>query len=423
MDFLKQYFQALLTINMVFIAILIVVYLIISIIKLPKLIKNYNFNNILLNVTFFAKIIFIILLLPMLIEGLTGLYISLPKYIELKKAEDNYNGIYLIDSDTEDTRFDGYDIEKYSQGETDEVYDKHVRIYDSLLDSSHLVFQSQNSTIAVGSYISGGISVSQVDYSGFTVDKAYIKRHPILVKDGKEINLDLSRDTVYILLPESIAKKSNLSEDNFYAGENPTELLIISDKQKIMNYSLATFGPLEMSKYQKNPIIVVYSDNSFRYNKSIMIDSYLVDFKDIKEANKELEKVDSEKLYNLSSAKKRIKQSKDNQRFSIINSLISLLPVTGVIVAMNISILGLYYRSKKKKLAVLKINGYSSLRANLDLIIELFISFIIPAVVLYTLYAEEIVLASIYVLLIEIICIVIVLIHYRRMNVIFQVEK
>lgn len=419
-NFLKEYLQAIGTIDILFIVILIFLYLIVSIIKLPKLIKNYNFNNTLLNITFFAKVVFLIFLIPMLLDGLTSFTDFFPQYIDLKKVEDSYKEIYLIGSDREDIRFDGYDIEKYVTGETDQVYDKHVKNYNSLLEVDHLVFQRQTSVIP-SKFLDRDIDdISEKTYGGFIIDKGYIEKHQILGKDNKDLKLDLSGNIVYILIPQSIYNDKNLLEDDFYTDENPKELMAINDKQEFMDYALPIYGKVEMQDHQKTPFFMVYSNNSFRYDKSLMIDSYLIGFKNIKEAHEELKKVNSKKIYNLKSAEKLIKESKKDFQLYFIESSISLLPVTGVIIAMNISILGLYYRSKRKKLSIFKINGYSSLRANRDLIIGLFISFIVPTTILSMISSENIFIASIYVFLIDIVCSATIFIYYQKMNVVLQ---
>jgi len=55
--------------------------------------------------------------------------------------------------------------------------------------------------------------------------------------------------------------------------------------------------------------------------------------------------------------------------------------------------------------------------ANADLLVELFLSFAVPAVVLYYLYSKDIFLALGYALLIDIICGGVILMYYRRMKV------
>ena len=423
--FMQEYLLAIAVIDIVFIVILILVYTIVSFLKLPKLIKDYNFNNMLLNITFFIKIIFLVLLIPMFLNGIKTLTILIPDYLEIIKVEQNYSGILDIIVDTIETRFDGYDIGKYSSGIIDEVYEHHANIYDQLAKTNNLIYQERSTVLLNKSAkknekkeITVGMGdVSQKLYRGFNVDGNYLRRNPIIGQDGEIIDLDLSGDIVYILLPKSIYEKNYDIESSFYTDGNPMEVIIIQDGQKFIDYSFITFGPLKMERHQETPFFRVYSDNSFRYNKSIMINCYLTGFKDMDEAKVELKKIDPKKDYILISAEERIGVMKVRIREDILKSFISLLPATGVIIAMNFSVLGLYYRSKRKKLSILKINGYSTFVANADLLVELFLSFAVPAVVLYYLYSKDIFLALGYALLIDIICGGVILMYYRRMKV------
>lgn len=411
-NFMQEYLIAIGIIDMVFIVILIFVFLVIRHLKLPKLIKNYNFNNMLLNITFFIKIIFVILLIPMFLNGLKNLTILIPDYMEIKRVEDDYYGILNIDSNTIETRFDGYDIKKYVEGEIDEVYEHHLNIYNQLSSTDNLIFQAR-STATI-------LNASKKIYHGFSVDGNYLKKNPIIGQDGEAIDLDLSGDFVYILLPESIynENKNNNIESAFYTDGNPAKIIPIQEGQSFIDYSFIIRGPLGMEKYQETPFFEVYSDNSFRYDKSIMIRCYLIGFKDMKEAMLELGKMDPGMGYILSSAEERIEDKKAGIRDGVLKSIFSLIPATVIILAMNFSILGLYYRSKRKKLSILRLNGYSSVLANVDLLVELLLSFVVPTFILYFIHSKDIFLASGYALVIDIICAGFVLLYYRRMKIV-----
>ncbi|WIV11496.1 hypothetical protein [Proteiniborus sp. MB09-C3] len=432
LDFMKEYLLALTIINTVFIGILIFVYLIVSFLRLPKLIKNYNFNNMLLNVTFFAKIIFAVMLIPMFSIGLKSLTTSIPYYFEIKKVGEEYNGVLDIYANTMETRFDGYDIAKYIEpGETDEVYDEHVHIYNQLSKTGQMIFQRRSTALLTrafkedekkekneGSETKEGIwDASQREYNGFTVDGNYLKKHPIIGQDGKAVDLDLSGDIVYILLPKSIYDENIIEEKYFYTNGNPMKFVIIQDNQDFKDYPFIVYGLSEMEGYQTTPFFELYSDNAFRFDKSIIQHCYLIGFENMEEAKLKLEEIDPKRGYILLPAEERVQRLKNGARQGVLTPILSLLPATGVIIAMNFSVLALYYRSKRKKLSILKVNGYSNVLANADLLIELLLSFIVPVAILYSTYSKNIFLASVYALTIDIICGGIMLFYYRRMKV------
>lgn len=432
-DFMKEYLVALVIINTVFIGILILVYLIVSFLSLPKLIKNYNFNNMLINVTFFAKIIFAVMLIPMFSSGLKSLTTSIPYYFEMKQVGEEYNGVLYIYANTIETRFDGYDIVKYIEtGETDEVYDEHVHIYNQLSKTGQMIFQRRSTALLTRAFKEderkeknernerkeGIWDASQREYNGFTVDGNYLRKHPIIGLDGKKVDLDLSGDIVYILLPKSIYDENIIEEKYFYTNENPMKLVIIQDNQDYKDYQFIIHGLSEMEGYQTTPFFEVYSDNAFRPDKSMMQHCYLIGFENMEEAKLKLEEIDPKRGYVLLPAEERIKIHKDGAMEHVLTPILSLLPATGVIIAMNFSVLALYYRSKRKKLSILKVNGYSSVRANADLLIELCLTFIVPVAILHSLNAKDIFLASGYALAIDAVCGSGMLLYYRRMKVV-----
>lgn len=416
--FLKDYIYAISLVNLALASILFGVFIIVKFITLPKLLKGLNYNKSLLNLAFTAKIIMLFFIVPMLVPLLNSLYININFIKEINSSISNFDNTYYVENLSIQDRFSGYNPIKYLSGKTDEVFEEHKRIYDYFNHRGSLIYFTPRSIGVEDAYIKNQVNF----YEGYQINAKYMEINNLKDANGKNLKLDLWGSTVYVLIPESMYNDIKVTRDLFsIEDDNEVKLILIAD-QKYLDYGLSINSPTVLPDFQKTPFFILYSDNSYRYDKSILFGTYLINFDSLQEVQTELNAISPNIEYEILESKPLIEQFKNNLMRNIENLLIAIFPGIGVYTIMSLSVIFLYYRASIKKVLLHKIMGYSIVASNFDLFIELILTILVPSMVLYKDWGTNIFPVISILLLLDIVCWFYVRIHskYRINNFYYQ---
>jgi len=377
--FLRGYIDALIRVNIALFTVLIVIFGVVNYIRLPKLLKGRNYNNGLLNLAFFAKVMMLFFLIPMIAPLLGSLYTNLSYLPNINRGWRDFETTYYVENLAIQNRFDGYNELKYITGDLDEVFEEHKRVYNYFNNQDQLIYYEPQSL---------GIADDQnpdewIPYEGYKVNRKYLEESLLKDVNGSILELDLKNDTVYVLVPESMYSEIKISRNLFSIEEkNPLKLMVIAD-QEYKDYGLIANRSVSLPSYQKTPYFIVYSDQAFRYNQSITKSSYLIGFESQKKLQEALYSASPDKEYEFLESDAVLTQLKEIAMSNLKNVIVSITPGIAVFIITSLSVLVLYSRANMKKILVHRFFGYSIWASNSDLFTKKLLALIIPTIILY----------------------------------------
>lgn len=362
LNLVRDYGKALLMTNLSLGFVLAVLMMSVHLIRLPKLLKGMNYNGHFVNLASLTKIILLVFLIPMIAPTINLLSGAMKQRVHLENSLRSLERTFYVDSTAIENRFDGYSPLNYLSGETDEIYVQHKKIYDYFNHQDRLIYQELRYFGADGEKME-----DWVVYQGFDVNRRYFEKSGLKDIHGARIKLDLEGNTVYVLIPESMAKRTEVSLGQIL-GEtrNPAELIYIQD-QDYPDYSAPYGGSPEFESRQLTPFFVVYSDEAFRHNKSILFGTYLLQDKSIEDLHQELEAVSSGYSYRILSSEESKNILVSEMKNKVWRLGVTILPGIVVFMILSISHDVLHHRASMKKSVIYQHFGYSFLDANKDL--------------------------------------------------------
>lgn len=382
----RDYLYALILVNSSLAGVLVLELAVVKNISLPRLLKGLNYNKSLLTLAFCAKIVMLLFLIPMLEPYFSSLYANTNYYIQVNKEEKNFDNIYHVENLAIKDRFDGYNPMNYLYGDTDEKYEEREDIYNFFNNQDALIYQAPVSEGFEDHLINDHV----IFYEGFKINKEYIKHSNLSDINGDALHLDLKGETVYVLVPESMYSAEKITKDLFSIEErNPVKLVLIED-QKYLDYGMPFNSSIPLPEFQRTPFFILYSDQAYRYDKSILASSYLLGFDSLQEVKGKLSELSPEKEYELLESNKELKQLKKESKTLFKNTVLQILPGLGVFVIISLSVLVLYYRANREKLSIYKFMGYSEIAANFDLFVEEMLTLLVPTIILIKEYGTNI---------------------------------
>lgn len=397
---LRDYGVALLITNLSLFCVLAVLIMSVNYIRLPKLLKGMNYNRNFVSLSSLTKIIVLVFLIPMIAPSINLLNGAMKYMIHLESSTRNLESTFYVDSMEIENRFDGYSPVNYMSGETDEIYDEHKKVYDYFNNQDRLIYQELRHFGAADEDVEDGV----VFYQGFDVNRRYFEKSELRDVNGNMIKLDLEGNKVYVLVPESIAKHTKVSLSHIILQTtNPAELIYIKD-QDYPDYGAPYGNNPELENNQLTPFFIVYSDEAYRHNQSILFGTYLLNDQSIEDLHRELETVSLGNSYIIQSSE----ESKKVQVSAIKNQAwrfgVTVLPGIVVFIILSLSNDVLYCRATMKKRVIYRHMGYSFLDANKELAIRTAVTYLVP--VTFLLYKDELsIFPTIFLLVIlDIIC-------------------
>jgi len=397
---LRDFGVALLITNLSLFCVLAVLVLSVNYIRLPKLLKGMNYNRNFVSLSSLTKIIMMVFLIPMIVPSINLLNGAMKYMIHLESSTRNLESTFHVDSMEIDNRFDGYSPVNYMSGETDEIFDKHKKVYDYFNNQDRLIYQELRHFGATDVQAEEGV----IFYQGFDVNRRYFEESGLRDINGNLMKLDLEGNKVYVLVPESISKHTEVSQSRIIGeSTNPSELIYIKD-QDYPDYGAPYGNNPVLENNQLTPFFIVYSDEAFRHNQSILFGSYLLNDQSIEALHKELETVSSGNSYIIQSSE----ESKEVQISGIKNQTwrlgVTVLPGIVVFIILSLSDYVLYYRATMKKRVIYRHMGYSFLDANKELAMRIAVVYFVPVTFLL-LNDEKSIFPAIFLLIIlDILC-------------------
>ncbi|MGM9973822.1 MAG: DUF1430 domain-containing protein, partial [Clostridiaceae bacterium] len=340
--------------------------LILKALKLPKLIKNHNFNKPLLNTNYFIKICFLTFFLPYVFQSFSEVTASFMIVKEMNSYEAASDVIYL-EGFKDGHQFDGYDLVKFYEDRDDPVFLKYQEDYEYFNKMGAIYFQ--------------GYSVA-VDYEtsipSIAFNMNYLNKYPVYYPNGGKVTLNNTGKKIYILVPEKYMHL-NISPSMFLTEDNETEIIPISNNNYYYNFYLMMTANNEGNG---DSILMVYTDDAFRMDKSIFNGVY---FQGIapEELNDNLEKIGYKDKVEI----RNLEESRSNLTSSILkhsNKALFFLIITFLLtIGVNAEYDYLYFKAYKKRIIIKKLTGYSFFPLYLNIIIEGILAYIIPLAIMY----------------------------------------
>ena len=218
-------------------------------------IKNRSFTRWFMNLNYLYGIL--ALLMPLCSTAWEQMQLNLPTFQALLRQQDMLE-LYVYAFDYQDGyRFDGYDEESVEEDYRNKkliqnkMYQVHLKEYEKINREGGIYYRKD--VIPKGEELQ--------PYA--EVNLNYTKRFPLRKRDGSLIELTDKKDTVYILLPESL---NTVDVSYLETYGNRIERLYIQDEQ----VDAVDFSLLDSMLDTDSPMFyVVYSDDAFRLGKKV----------------------------------------------------------------------------------------------------------------------------------------------------------
>nr|WP_269835544.1 DUF1430 domain-containing protein [[Clostridium] innocuum] len=220
-------------------------------------IKNRSFTRWFMNLNYLYGILALLILMPLCSTAWEQMQLNLPTFQALLRQQDMLES-YVYAFDYQDGyRFDGYDEESVEEDYRNKkliqnkMYQVHLKEYEKINREGGIYYRKD--VIPKGEELQ--------PYA--EVNLNYTKRFPLRKRDGSLIELTDKKDTVYILLPESL---NTVDVSYLETYGNRIERLYIQDEQ----VDAVDFSLLDSMLDTDSPMFyVVYSDDAFRLGKKV----------------------------------------------------------------------------------------------------------------------------------------------------------
>lgn len=220
-------------------------------------IKNRSFTRWFMNLNYLYGILALLILMPLCSTAWEQMQLNLPTFQALLRQQDMLE-LYVYAFDYQDGyRFDGYDEESVEEDYRNKkliqnkMYQVHLKEYEKINREGGIYYRKD--VIPKGEELQ--------PYA--EVNLNYTKRFPLRKRDGSLIELTDKKDTVYILLPESL---NTVDVSYLETYGNRIERLYIQDEQ----VDAVDFSLLDSMLDTDSPMFyVVYSDDAFRLGKKV----------------------------------------------------------------------------------------------------------------------------------------------------------
>ena len=397
---LWDYGVALLITNLSLFCVLAVLILSVNYIRLPKLLKGMNYNRDFVHLVSVTKMIMLFFLIPMIAPSINQWYGAMKYMIHLESSTRNLESTFYVENVKIENRFDGYTPINYLSGKTDDIYDEHKKVYDYFNDQNRLIYQELRHFGTPDEKAEDGV----IFYQGFEVNRRYFEKSGLRDAHGNLVKLDLEGSKVYVLIPESIAKHSEISLSQIIGESlNEAELIYIKD-QEYPDYTAPYGYSPEFEKHQFTPFFIVYSEEAFRHNQSILFGTYLLGDNSVRELHKELETVSDGNSYIIKSSE----ESKMVQLSGLKNQVWSLgvtvLPSIVVFIILSLSNYVLDFRATMKKRVVYRHMGYSFLDMYKEVACRTAVTYLVPVSFLFIKSGMSIFLATGLLAILDMLC-------------------
>lgn len=398
--FLWDYGVALLITNLSLFFVLAVLLLSVNYIRLPKLLKGMNYNRDFVNLVSVTKMIMLVFLIPMIAPSINQWYGVMKYMIHLESSTKNLESTYYVESIKIENRFDGYSPANYLTGETDEIYDEHKKVYDYFNDQNRLIYQELRHFGAADEQAEDGV----IFYQGFDVNRRYFEKSGLHDVNGNLMNLDLEGNKVYVLVPESVEKYTEVSLSQIIGESlNPVELIYIKD-QEYPDYSAPYGNNPVLENNQLTPFFIVYSDEAFRHNQSILFGTYLLGDQSVQELLKELETVSDGSSYIIKSSEESNMVQLSGLKSQVWSLSVTVLPGTVVFIILSLSHYVLDFRAAMKKRVIYRHMGYSFLDMYKEVACRTAVTYLIPVSFLLIKGGMSIFLAIVLLAILDMLC-------------------
>lgn len=322
-------------------------------------IKNKSFTRRFMNLNYLYGILALLILMPLCSTAWKQMRLHLPTFQALLRQQDMLDS-YVYAFDYQDGyRFDGYDEESIEEDYRNkkpiqnEMYQVHRKEYEKINKAGGIYYRKD--VIPKGEELQ--------PYA--EVNLNYTKRFPLRKQDGSPVELTNTKDTVYILLPESL-KHVDVSYLETY-GNRVEKLYIQEDQTDAVDFSL-----LDSMLDTASPMFyVVYSDDAFRLGKKVTNFVYL-------DADKlsTLTSVHNGEHLELINSRERVQQRMQTLARELLLQGMVFVPSALLILLVMAEYTYLYLLSFRQRIFVRRVQGTSFFRVYLRLFTELSAPFV-----------------------------------------------
>lgn len=322
-------------------------------------IKNKSFTRRFMNLNYLYGILALLILIPLCSTAWEQMQLNLPTFQALLRQQDMLDS-YVYAFDYQDGyRFDGYDEESIEEDYRNKkliqnkMYQVHLKEYEKINREGGIYYRKD--VIPKGEELQ--------PYA--EVNLNYTKRFPLRKRDGSLIELTDKKDTVYILLPESLT-----TEDVSYLETygNRIERLYIQDEQ----VDAVDFSLLDSMLDTDSPMFyVVYSDDAFRLGKKVTNYVYM----DMDKLST-LTSVHNGEHLELVNSRERLQQRMQTMAKELLLQGMVFVPSALLILLVMAEYTHLYLLSFRQRIFVRRVQGTSFFRVYLRLFTELSAPFV-----------------------------------------------
>ena len=322
-------------------------------------IKNKSFTRRFMNLNYLYGILALLILMPLCSTAWMQMRLHLPTFQALLRQQDMLDS-YVYAFDYQDGyRFDGYDEESI-----EEDYRNKKPIQNKMYRVHRKEYEKINK--AGGIYYRKDVIPKGEELQPYAeVNLNYTKRFPLRKQDGSPVELTNTKDTVYILLPESL-KHVDVSYLETYG--NRVEKLYIQEEQT----DAVDFSLLDSMLDTASPMFyVVYSDDAFRLGKKVTNFVYL-------DADKlsTLTSVHNGEHLELVNSRERLQQRMQTLARELLLQGMVFVPSALLILLVMAEYTYLYLLSFRQRIFVRRVQGASFFRVYLRLFTELSAPFV-----------------------------------------------
>lgn len=344
------------------IVIIIALFLVIRLLSLPLLIKNYNFPRLFLNATVLVKILILLVTLPMLCSLLEESRYTIESRVVLYQMEDSLKDIYYISGYKEGYLNDGFDLAKFIMDKENAAYLKYAGIYEAL-DEQGGIYCS-NSRIMT--------SASQ-SYTVMIVNKNYLLSHPLVNENGEFIAPLIDDKAMTYLIPKSYEEdREGIVKTSLPEG-NEVNSFIIPDSQDLLNYYF-------LINYKKidNPIFLVYGNEAEWYQKNVFSTMFFPTSFDIERIEQVLERFGDKGKAEYQFSNEVMSSNKRRYNRELSDLVIQFVFALFLVLFQISEFVVLYQASQREKIWNKRILGYSTFSIYKYLYAESILYYLIP---------------------------------------------
>ncbi len=343
-------------VSLIVILIIMTIYLSIHF-KLDGLYGNKSLK-IFLNINYIAKLIFMLLLMPLIVQYNQ---ILINDFQNLQYVKSNYQGIedyiniYTMDYHYQDFN---YSLNDVFDGKLNSSIQEYQYYYDLLEKNGAISFMWQPFRENVDEYI---------------VNYQYLKQFPMIDISGKKLNINLETDQCFVLVPESL---KDIDIQQFLQERNmKLEKVVINNEQP----HLRNLDASSCEETNDKAILFVYGKYYQRKERNPYINIYIK--KTIHQVDKIVKGSRFEGTLKWYSLDDYIKQTELRSPYYIFkNTIITLLTVLLIIMILYENYC-FYIKLNMKKVMVKKIMGLNRWDIFKNLYLELLVCYL-PVLVL-----------------------------------------